>query len=364
MNLLPNNRQALVARIREALPGTTSLFLRFGHCTLEVQVNQAAIIEALQTYFQPFVVDRDPSTILISVHESPEYQLPIEYTVKALEPGKTKIKEEYHELDDGRIVRKRLTGMLFVFGEGENVAVGPCRENLNQVVNFINNRYIEWILCQGCLLGHAAGVVLNGKGLAMAGFSGAGKSTLALHLMNEGATFISNDRVMIEKSKNGLVMHGVAKMPRINPGTALNNPYLRNIRHPDEQARFAALPENELWELEHKYDALIDDCYGPDRFVLRSAMEGLVLLNWRRNAGPTEVAQVDLNERRDLLPAFMKNVGLFFRPSEGCAMPAPIEETYIAFLSRCRVLEISGGTNFAAATRACLQFTSSEPSLA
>ncbi len=364
MKPLPDSRQALVARIREALPATAPLRLRFGRCTLEVRANREAIIDALRSYFQPFVVETGTAEILVSAHEAPEYQLPIEYTVKTPEPGKTKIKEEYHELDDGRIVRKRLTGLLFVFGGGENVAVGPCLDNLNQVVNFVNNRYIEWILCQGCLLGHAAGVILNGKGLAMAGFSGAGKSTLALHLMNEGATFISNDRVMIEKSENGLVMHGVAKMPRINPGTALNNPYLRQIMSADEQARFAALPENELWELEHKYDALIDDCYGPDRFVLHAAMEGLVLLNWRRNGGPIEVAQVDLATRRDLLPAFMKSVGLFFQPSEGCAMPSPIEETYIAFLSRCRVLEISGGINFTAATRACLQLVGNAPRLA
>ncbi len=364
MNPVPDRRQTLVAQIRKALPATAALRLGFGRCVLEVRANRADIVNALRSYFQPFVVASGKAEILVSVHEAPEYRLPIEYTVKTPEPGKTKTKEEYHEMDGGRIVRKRLTGLLFVFGGGDNVAVGPCRDNLNQVVNFVNNRYIEWILCQGCLLGHAAGVILNGKGLAMAGFSGAGKSTLALHLMNEGATFISNDRVMIEKRKNGLVMHGVAKMPRINPGTVLNNPYLRQIMSADEQAHFAALPENELWALEHKYDALIEDCYGPDRFELRTAMEGLVLLNWRRNGGPTEVAQVDLAARRDLLPAFMKSVGLFFLPAEGCAMPAPIEETYVTFLSRCRVLEISGGTNFTAATSACLQFVSDVPSVA
>ena len=68
--------------------------------------------------------------------------------MKTPDPGKTKIKEEYVDLDDGRIVRKRLTGMLFVFGGGQNVAVGPCGANLNQVINFINNRYIEWLLCR------------------------------------------------------------------------------------------------------------------------------------------------------------------------------------------------------------------------
>ena len=364
MHPLPENRQALVAQIREALPAPSTFYLQLGKCLLAVHTNREAIVDALREYFKPFAADAGTADIVVSIHEDPAYRLPIDFTVKKPDPGKTKIKEEYYELADGRIVRKRLTGMLFVLGGGENVAVGPCLANLNQVVNFINNRYIEWVLCQGCLLGHAAGVVLNGQGLALAGFSGAGKSTLALHLMNAGATFISNDRLMIEKSKNGLVMHGVAKMPRINPGTALNNPNLRKIMSTEEQARFASLPEKELWELEYKYDALIDDCYGPDRFVLRAPMQALVLLNWRRNGGPTEVAAVDLAERRDLLPAFMKSVGLFFVPAEGCAMPAPLEDAYIDFLSRCRVFEVSGGTNFAAAAQACLRLVRTEPSVA
>lgn len=359
----PASRTALAARIREALPATTRLFLRFGHCTVEVETSHESIAEALMRYFSPFVSGAGSAEILISVHEAPEYGLPVDFIPKPLEPGKAKIKEEFFDLSDGRIVRKRLTGMLFVFGDGENVAIGPCLENLNQVVNFINNRYIEWILCRGCLLGHAAGVVLGGQGLALAGFSGAGKSTLALHLMNQGATFVSNDRLMIETHKNGLLMHGVAKMPRINPGTALNNPYLRKIMSAEEQARFANMAADDLWELEHKYDALIDDCYGPNRFVLRAVMNGLVLLNWSRQGGATKVTPVDLAERRDLLPAFMKSVGLFFRPSQDCAIPSPSEDAYIAFLSRCRVVEISGGVDFAAASEACLKLVSAAPSL-
>ena len=64
----------------------------------------------------------------------------------------------------------------------------------------------------------------------MAGFSGAGKSTLALHVMSLGATFVSNDRVMVAETpandSGAPMMYGVAKHPRINPGTAMNNPDL------------------------------------------------------------------------------------------------------------------------------------------
>jgi HprK-related kinase B len=341
--------------MRRAHRTDQKLYLSFGACSIVVTSNLKEVIEALTDYYEPFLTPAQDTDISVIALETPMQNLPISYTVKPPDPGKRKIKEEYIELSDGRIVRKRLTGMVFIFGEGENIAVGPCLDNINQVVNFINNRHIEWMLCRGCLLGHAAAVMVNGKGLAMAGFSGAGKSTLALHLMNEGGIFVSNDRLIIGKGSSGLTMSGVAKMPRINPGTALNNPYLRRVMTPDEVARFSALEEDELWELEYKYDAPINDCYGPDRFRLSAPMQGLVLLNWKRSDDPLEFKRVDLAERRDLLPAFMKSVGLFFRPHTDCIMPDPTEDAYIDFLSHCKVWEVYGGVDFESATRKCLE---------
>jgi len=253
-------------------------------------------------------------------------------------------------------VRKRITGMHFIFGEGENVAVGPCLENSNQVINFINNRFIEWKLNQGGLLGHAAGVVHNGRGLSLAGFSGAGKSTLALHLMSKGTTFISNDRVMIEENGSGLTMFGVAKQPRINPGTALNNPDLDCIVEPGLREQFLAMPAEELWQLEHKYDALIDECYGPGRFNLRAPMHALVILNWKRDGGAMKVAMVDPKERHDLLPAFMKGTGLFYLPEDRDWDGDPGVEPYADMLSKAKLIEISGGINFDGAADICLYY--------
>lgn len=308
--------------------------------------NEKAIIEELAKYFGPFAEDVNQPDIFITVHEAPTPEFPLSFTIKTPDPGKTKIKEEFAELPDGRIVRKRLTDMIFVFGQGDNLAMGPCLENMNQVVNFINNRHIEWKLCQGCLLGHAAGVIWNGKGVSLAGFSGAGKSTLALHLMNQGATFVSNDRLMIEKNGQKLFMYGVAKLPRINPGTILNNPNLENLMTPEERERFSALSGEELWNLEYKYDAPIDKCFGEGRFVLGSPMHSLVILNWKKGQGETSVQKVNPMVRKDLLPAFMKSTGLFLLPHNGCAMPEPHIENYIEFLSLCNVFEITGGINF------------------
>ena len=64
--------------------------------------------------------------------------------LKDPKPGKSKIKEEYGDLEGNRLVCKRLTGMVFVFGGETNLALGPCLVNSNLVVNFINNSRIQW----------------------------------------------------------------------------------------------------------------------------------------------------------------------------------------------------------------------------
>ena len=346
----------LIRDIRQTHPVTDSLLLRFEECCVEVNTNTPQLLEDLARYFDGFVTGEGNPDIVITVHQAGPPPLSCIFTVKQPDPGKIKIKEEYCDLVDGRIVRKRLTGMVFIFGQGEHLAIGPCLENSNQVINFINNRFIEWNLNQGSFLAQAAAVMHNGRGLALAGFSGMGKSTLALHLVSRGAIFVSNDRLMVARNSRSLKMVGVAKLPRINPGTALNNPHLSNVIPDDEKEQFAALESEALWNLEHKYDVFIDESFGPGRFELSGPMDGLVILNWQRNNSPLKVRKIKPAERPDLLPAFMKATGLFFIPGGAHSQTDPEIEQYIELLSECAVFEISGGIDFQTAAVACLQF--------
>lgn len=322
------------------------LKLGFGDFGVDVRSNDERLIAWLAGYYRDFPRKSGEAHCEVLAIECEPQSLPLAYSAKVPEPGKSKVKEEWAELAHGRVVRKRLTGMLFIFGGGQNVALGPCLENPNQVVNFINNRFIEHKLNQGCLLGHAAGVSYAGEGLALAGFSGMGKSTLALHMMNLGLHFLSNDRVMISRDDGLLTMYGVAKMPRVNPGTVLNNPSLASVMPKEERRAFKNLPPEELWSLEYKYDAFIDECYGPGRFDLKARMKGLAILNWKRGSGELEVAPVDLGVRRDLLPAFRKSTGLFYDAGHDMPIPDFSEEAYIEGLKGTTVLEVTGGVDF------------------
>lgn len=344
----------LVNSVRNSYPALCSLHLRFGECHIRITANHEKIVDELSEYFSPFVTTDPQNQISISIHQGDTPIFKTNFTIKQPDPGKKKIKEEYLNLIDGRIVRKRLTGMLFAFGNNNNIALGPCLDNLNQVINFINNRYIEWELCRGYLLGHAAAVIWKGAGIAIAGFSGAGKSTLALHLMSRGTDFVSNDRLMINTHNNTLEMRGVAKQPRINPGTILNNPHLQCLLTESERQIFSSLPPDELWQLEHKFNVPLETCFKGSEFLLKAPMKVLVILNWKRNEGNLYVRQVDLEERRDLLQAFMKSVGLFFLPHAECRSCQAEEKDYIRMLQHCQVVEFSGAIDFDQAVDTCL----------
>jgi len=333
------------------------LHLDFGDCGVELRSNSQALVDELRTYFGVFVVAPRRSEIIVTALETPEREVPLELAAKAPAPGKTKIKEEFADVPGGRVVRKRQTGMVFLFGQGKNLAVGPCGANVNQIVNFINNRYIEFKVNRGCMLGHAAAVASAPgqaiRGLALAGISGAGKSTLALHLLSRDALFVSNDRLLVEASGQGLLMSGVAKLPRINPGTALNNPNLSSVIPEAERKRLQNIPLDALWDLEEKYDVFLDRCFGPGRFILSAPMNALAILTWRRASLRTEMRKVDPLEQPELLPAFMKSPGLFYIPEHGLPSRAAPLEQYQSLLSRCAVYEITGGVDFAAAADFC-----------
>ncbi len=339
----------MAQQLTTAHPPKDELRLALAGWELKVLSNSLALIEELGDYFHPFVSKAGSSHLTVVALETPELDTGLSFQTKQPDPGKSKIKEEWADLIDGRVVRKRLTGMIFAFGGERHLAAGPCLANSNQVINFINNRLIQLELNQGCLLAHAAGVRVNGSGLALAGFSGMGKSTLALHLMSLGATFISNDRLLVKREQDKASMTGVPKLPRINPGTALNNPDLAGVIPPEEKEAFAAMTEDKIWDLEHKYDVDIDQCFGPGRFALKSPMDALAILNWRRDQSPLDMRQVELAERLDLLGAFKKDWGLFFL-ADG-REPDHSDQAYLRALAGVRVYELGGGVDFLGAAR-------------
>lgn len=349
-----------IAHLAGSISTPHRLRLALADFAVTIESNSAPLIGRLERYFHPFssrefVLADNRSQATIIALESPAVALPLPFVEKTPDPGKTRVKEEYCDLPDGRVVRKRLTGMHFLFGGDRHLAIGPCLANDNQVINFVNNRYIQFRLRMGDLLCHAAGVAQGPRGLAMAGFAGQGKSTLALHIIGLGHNFVSNDRLLMREQDRQLEMRGVPKLPRVNPGTVLHNPALAPVMSPEQRAAAASLPPSALWNLEQKYDVDIDQCFGTGRCQLFASMTGLVMLNWRRDGGPLRTAQVDPAARLDLVEAFRKSAGLFYEGDDDAPAEMPLDR-YVELLRLAPMFEFSGGADFAAGAAACDRF--------
>ena len=210
---------------------------------LRLRSNSEQLVTGLRRYFahalgEAGVVDLD---VLAIEREAPD--LGVEFVDWAREPGKSGRKDAYFDLEGGRLIQKVRTGMLFLQSESECIAAGPCLENDNQVINFINAQYMNWLQHRRWLICHASGLVYRGQCLGIAGLSGGGKSTLMLHLMeHEGVSYLTNDRLFIRREGEAVSARGIPKLPRINPGTIVHNERLHSLIESAERERLLGLP--------------------------------------------------------------------------------------------------------------------------
>ncbi|WP_460018582.1 HprK-related kinase B [Magnetospira thiophila] len=334
------------------------LTLDLGECGLSLRSNSAALMAQLRDYFGPRVVSPRPCPIEIFAIEREALDLGLDFTDWARAPEKSGRKDSYVDLPGARLLRKVQTGMLFLQSETLRIAAGPCRRNDNQLINFINAQYMTWLQNRDWLICHASGVVRRGRCLAMAGFSGGGKSTLMLNLMDDpGVSFLTNDRLFIKQQKGGSRALGIAKLPRVNPGTIVHNAALHGLLSPVRRQALLALPPGDLWQIEEKYDVPVDEIYPGGQWLNQAEMAGLLVLNWRRDSTrPLTVDQVDLQERRDLLAAIMKSPGPFYQSSDGRFLAADQTreaQAYLEALKGVPVHEAQGRIDFAGLARYC-----------
>lgn len=334
------------------------LYLAIDNCSIEVRSNSAELLTTLASYFSHIVSEKAPSALTIIAIEKPVEPIDLPFKDWRRDAGKVGRKDSYYDLANARVVYKVKTGMCFLQSENVKLASGPCLENDNQIINFINSQYLNWLQQQEWQNCHAAGLVRNGKAIAMAGFSGGGKSTLMLHLMElSGTQFLSNDRLLVKSQGQHASAKGIPKLPRINPGTIVNNPRLKSMFNQDKISQLEQLPLAELWDLEEKYDVFIDDLYGPNRINHSAPLSAFIVLNWHRdNTDKMQVTPIDLSQRRDLLAAVMKASGPFYQYTDGSFYQDNTqlnEDAYLKALSGVTIYEASGKVDFAALVDFC-----------
>ncbi|GAB3485535.1 HprK-related kinase B [Marinomonas epiphytica] len=295
------------------------VFAGLGFC---LHSNNESIIEGLKEYYKSYFASTvEQKVVDVYVVEQGVVGAALDWLPVPREIGKTGRKEGYIDSPSGRWIKKFKTGLALLQRQRDPVAVGPCVKNLAQIVNFINNQFINVHLREGCLLGHASAFSKEGQVTAIAAGSGGGKSTLMLRCLEDDSThFISNDRILLQRNEAGVTLTGVAKLPRVNPGTLLHSSggRLKHILPVQEQERLQQLDQSTLWQLEQKYDVQIEDEYGPERVVLTGQLTRLIMLDWSLGSKvPTQIERVDLQQGLAHIEGLRKRPGPFYQDSTG-----------------------------------------------
>jgi HprK-related kinase B len=336
------------------------LYLDLGELSLSIVSNSQPLLDRLRDYFSHLPQQPSEASIAVIAIESDVVESGLLFTDWKREPGKSGRKDAYQNLPDGRLIQKVRTGMLFLQSQNWRIAAGPCLTYDNQLINFINSQIMNWLQHRNWLICHAAGLVLGGNALAVAGFSGGGKSTLMLHLMEHPKSrFLTNDRLFLRQDQGIVQAVGIPKLPRVNPGTVVNNPRLKGLIDEPRRSELLQMPTQTLWDLEEKFDVNIDQFYGKERIDTSSPvpLTGLIVLNWHRDARePAALRKVVLNKHSELLKAVMKSPGPFYQDELGHFLEddEPLQsEPYQALLNGVSLYEVTGRLDFDAVSAIC-----------
>ena len=326
------------------------LDIAIGEWRVRIRCPNRELHQVLSSYFAPFRARTEPTKV-VDVVEMVAPDLGIAMRDWKREPGKAGKKEVFADLADGRLVGKVKTGMQFVVTRDRAVAFGPCTANPNQVINFVNALFLTDRIDKGWQLCHAAAISYGSRGVAIAASSGGGKSTLALQVLRPGTGFVSNDRVLVRRTEDGVrAMQGVPKQPRVNPGTLLGNPTLTHVLPPERAAALQAMEKCALWALEEKYDVDVDTIYGPGTFRLGASLDAFIVLDWSpTHRGPAHFHRVRLDEREDLLRVVMKSPGPFHWTPGMVAAEDPLcidPSPYRRVFAGMQAVQITGGVDF------------------
>ncbi|MBR7888221.1 HprK-related kinase B [Marinomonas sp. A79] len=332
---------------------TNTVQLTFADVSVTVHSNEGILLAGIADYYRSYLKSTTtPSTSLtLYVIEQDAVGDELDWLEVPREAGKTGRKEGYLDVEGGRWIKKFKTGMAFLQRPDQAVAVGPCTANVAQIVNFINNQFLNHYLRQGFTLGHASGFSVNGEVTAIAAGSGGGKSTLMLRcLENPKRDFLTNDRILLKKAPVGTNTIGLAKLPRVNPGTLLHAERLRHILPEARQAALREMPQGELWSLEEKYDVQIEDEYGADRVCLAGNLSRLIMLDWSLNSPePTCLERVDLATQPDVIEGLRKRPGPFYQNNEGVFADLNAIDSvahYVDELANVAVYRLTGKIDF------------------
>ncbi|WP_091068082.1 hypothetical protein [Micromonospora humi] len=96
-----------------------------------------------------------------------------------------------------------------------------------QLVEFVRDIVLKAAERTGAVQVHAACAARDGKAVAIVGAKGAGKSTMLLDLVGRhGFRLVSGDKILVERTDEGLTVRGWPDFPHLGVGTIVGHPAL------------------------------------------------------------------------------------------------------------------------------------------
>jgi HprK-related kinase B len=341
------------------IPATAGLVL---HLTLRdvpvtVRTDSPQLHDILSSYFAQFIAPAsdDEGRLVCALQGQPDIDAS---RLRDLpRRGGKPPKESYYDTERGRVIVKKQTGMVIYSDGPTRIIVGDVLSHSNQVINAVEQVYMEEHIDRDFFLLHAAAVARSPQsGILIASPSGGGKSSAALAAVGAGLKFMSNDRVLVTVTQDGARLVGVPKKPRINPGTALALPQLRSLLAPEERDRYERMDPNELWDIESKLDVDVERVYGPGTLLLEAEMRLVFLLAWSPRSSDPVFTELGVDDAVVQMAQHLVSEGPY-RPD---VRPVPGEQTIRAILRRTRCLKVTGGVNLPAfasfVVQACDEF--------
>ena len=145
----PTKLDRLMHAVAEHHPLRASVELAIDEFRVRIASNSEELIGRLRDYYRPNLTElQDCDLMLVAIESrSPELGLRFESRRADAVPGGRK--EEYADIDGGRVVRKAETGLQFLLGSDMTLAVGACAENPLQIAHLVTRRCAELVAQRG-----------------------------------------------------------------------------------------------------------------------------------------------------------------------------------------------------------------------
>ncbi len=318
------------------------LCLRLRDVSIRVKTDCPPLAQRLSTYFHSYLhqmPDERPYTVYACLDEA---HIDASLLRDVPRTGGKPSKESYYDTPAGRVVVKKRTGLVVFSTPAARYVIGDVLAHFNQVVNAIEQIYIEHYHDAGLVLLHSAAVAdTNGRGVLISSASGVGKSSAALATLEKGFHFLSNDRVLLNTVADHTRIVGIPKKPRINPGTALALPSLHRLLSEDERTGYLAMDRSSLWRLESKLDVDVDAVYGKGTTILDARLALIFVLEWSPFDGPPRFEQLDTEAAATKLAEHVLRAG----PYKPTLVDIPGRTDLVAITRHARSFRVVGGVD-------------------